>query len=345
MPDISPEMMRPPSRFLHDPALRDEVLKRLSANWPSKPPNWTEVRDHLSSRLGLPKAAIPGLPARRPIPGVAPPERFRPELVEVPDFALESVVLPLARPTLLVQDNDFANAPLEYWQQRLNAARAKIKQCIREVGRVELKNHDRLEWNGTAWRVRPTVAVTNAHVAQEFVARKGAKWVFRTNSSGKSIHSRIDFKEEYDRPEEEELAVTDILYLEEGDGPDMALLQVEGGPEHNPGIELADNVAPNCEVVAIGYPKYDSSVPDPDILVSIFGGIYDVKRLSPGVINGADARLLQHDCSTLGGSSGSAIVDLATGRAMGLHFGGAYTISNYAVPAPVITARLAQLGL
>ena len=40
---------------------------------------------------------------------------------------------------------------------------------------------------------------------------------------------------------------------------------------------------------------------------------------------------ITHDCSTLGGNSGSAVIDLATGHVIGLHFAGAYLKANYAV--------------
>lgn len=39
----------------------------------------------------------------------------------------------------------------------------------------------------------------------------------------------------------------------------------------------------------------------------------------------------QHDCSTLGGNSGSCIVNLETHRIVGLHFGGRFRITNEAV--------------
>ena len=60
---------------------------------------------------------------------------------------------------------------------------------------------------------------------------------------------------------------------------------------------------------------------------------FDVKRLQPGqhdrVLDGASA--LEHDCSTLGGNSGSPLVDLETNLVIGLHFGGTTRWANYAV--------------
>lgn len=57
-----------------------------------------------------------------------------------------------------------------------------------------------------------------------------------------------------------------------------------------------------------------------------------------------DGMVLMHDCTTLGGSSGSVIINLATGKACELHFSGTYRESNYAVTSAAIKQRLAQLG-
>jgi endonuclease G len=72
----------------------------------------------------------------------------------------------------------------------------------------------------------------------------------------------------------------------------------------------------------------------------IFGNIYNKKRLAPGQITGSQSTRLLHDCSTLGGNSGSAIVDLKSGQAVGLHFAGRFLEANFAVPAHVVAERL-----
>src|SRR6185503_4399617 len=47
-----------------------------------------------------------------------------------------------------------------------------------------------------------------------------------------------------------------------------------------------------------------------------------------------------HDCTTLGGNSGSVVLDMQTGKAVALHFAGLYMIENYAVPASMIHSYL-----
>ncbi len=65
----------------------------------------------------------------------------------------------------------------------------------------------------------------------------------------------------------------------------------------------------------------------------IFTNVFNVKRLQPGAIMEVlePRSLLRHDCSTLGGNSGSCVVDLETNRVVGLHFGGRFSEGNYAV--------------
>ena len=69
--------------------------------------------------------------------------------------------------------------------------------------------------------------------------------------------------------------------------------------------------------------------------------MFQKKRLQPGNIlgygyiesYGENVQALTHDISTLGGNSGSAVIDLYTGDVVGLHFAGMQRVANYAVPA------------
>ena len=71
----------------------------------------------------------------------------------------------------------------------------------------------------------------------------------------------------------------------------------------------------------------------------IFEKVYGVKRLQPGMIRGVtdlesieyEKICLLHDCSTLGGNSGSCVVDLDTNKIIGLHFDGDYLEVNKAI--------------
>jgi phosphatidylserine/phosphatidylglycerophosphate/cardiolipin synthase-like enzyme len=69
----------------------------------------------------------------------------------------------------------------------------------------------------------------------------------------------------------------------------------------------------------------------------LYKGRFDVKRAAPGFTTGLESGTTTHDCTTLGGNSGSVVIDLSTGRAVGLHFAGRYKENNFAVRASVLT--------
>jgi hypothetical protein len=87
------------------------------------------------------------------------------------------------------------------------------------------------------------------------------------------------------------------------------------------------------QVYAVGYPAWDGRRNDPEHMQRIFTNVFNVKRLQPGeIIESLDTQsLFTHDCSTLGGNSGSCVVDLESHQVIGLHFGGRYLQANYAV--------------
>jgi hypothetical protein len=106
---------------------------------------------------------------------------------------------------------------------------------------------------------------------------------------------------------------------------------------------LAKSVSPDDFVVTVGYPARDSRVPDQELVKRIFGDVYEKKRLAPGQITDVGVDELQHDCSTLGGNSGSPVINLTSGEAVGLHFSGLFLESNFAVPATTVGQLLEKV--
>jgi endonuclease G len=261
---------------------------------------------------------------------------------------LESIIFFTKRPVLDIKHDvaelTFADAESEVWRSRLQTASDRMAHAARAIGRIELEGHDEFAWVGTGWLVDRDVVVTNRHVALTFSQRSGDRFVFRPGWDRPHIDASIDFVEEFDNPSESAFVLKQVLYIEEqGDGPDLAFLRAEAAP----GTQLADPIAlstktkPDGFVAAIGYPARDPRIPDPVQMDRIFNGRYDKKRLAPGeILEGTPAASLSHDCSTLGGNSGSAIVALATGEAVGLHFGGTFLTANRAVPSVVVRERL-----
>ena len=64
---------------------------------------------------------------------------------------------------------------------------------------------------------------------------------------------------------------------------------------------------------------------------SIFGDVYGRKRIAPGFVKSLIGAELSHDCTTLGGNSGSPVIDIETGLVVGLHKSGVFLKSNGAV--------------
>jgi endonuclease G len=75
----------------------------------------------------------------------------------------------------------------------------------------------------------------------------------------------------------------------------------------------------------------------------IFGNVYNKKRLAPGQLTAIGPNEILHDCSTLGGNSGSVVLGLKSGEAVGLHFSGQFLKANFAVPASLVANRLSQV--
>jgi endonuclease G len=257
----------------------------------------------------------------------------------------EAIVLRFGRPSLLVTNDSFEVPPSDTWKARLYPYRSKIEKAIRAVARVEVIGHS-LDYLGTAWVVAPNCAITNRHVAVEFAQKRGARFVYRKNPLGEEYRAVLDFKEEQIPTLPIAFEVSDILYIADLDDrfPDLAFLKVAPAPGRvlPPPIPLFEGRLQREQMVAvIGYPAFDDRNDRSD-MARIFQNIYDVKRLAPGYVQHEelDSMTFSHDCTTLGGSSGSVVIDVETGAAVGLHFSGLYLDANYAVPAKILREYL-----
>jgi endonuclease G len=260
----------------------------------------------------------------------------------------EAIIYREGRPALLIQDGRWEDARSGELRARLARSEQALRRAIPCVGRVEIRDH-RLDYVGTGWMLDEDILVTNRHVAELFAAARGGGFSFMSDGDGRLLRVRVDFLREHERAGARRLDVAAVLFMESpGDArPDMALVRLARGADGLPApIELDDAaVRYDGDVAVIGYPAEDHRN-DLFAMREIFGRTYGVKRLSPGKVAGVrgDGVVFAHDCSTLGGNSGSPVINLATGRACGLHFAGAYMRENYAVSAAALKQRLSQLG-
>jgi endonuclease G len=259
-------------------------------------------------------------------------------------FALEAIVLPKLRPVVNIVGDTFSPPPSPWEFLGTDEFKQRIDKVIPSIGRVEVPGYPSVPYGGTGFVVGPHLLMTNRHVAEIFTKGLGQNdLIFRPGLS-----AAMDFKREVIGTAPQLVSVTKVAMIH----PywDMALLEVSGLPASHPVLpisvktptELADR-----DVVVIGYPAQDWRN-DRALQNQSFGGIFNVKRLQPGKLKvvrsiesfGRDVNAITHDASTLGGNSGSAVVDVLTGEVVALHFAGLYLDANFGVPTSELVQEL-----
>jgi len=296
--------------------------------------------------IAMARKTIDELRRRR---GISSPARYLDRDGQVGAALLALLV---ARPAIAVAGGTFVAPRTKPWDV-LDSSREVIESVFPLVGRIEVPALPFPHYAGTGFVVGDGLILTNRHVV-EFFARKAAagRWVFQ---EGFTAH--IDFGEER-LPEGVSLpaaaqarttfAIEEILGCHEDEageqGMDLALLRVArrasdgGGTLPEPVVLSPDGrgVPEGPPAFLVGYPGRQERNPEPGLMDGLFQRIYYVKQLQPGTVmhvitDGAQKGILQHDCSTLPGNSGSCLVDLATGDVIGLHYAGVHGRFNLAV--------------
>lgn len=261
-------------------------------------------------------------------------------LNEAEMFSIEAIVLPRERPVVFIENNTF-ETPESPWTHFATDPQIKgrLEAAIRSIGRVELPDNLSIPFGGTAFVVGRDLLMTNRHVAELFSTGLGTRnLAFRTGQSAGWDPRRE--RNHQDGDDSTMLEVKQVVMIH----PywDMALLRVAGLTESQKPLELAvtrpeDLV--NQDIAVIGYPAKDWRN-DSELQDFIFKRVYNVKRLQPGKVKmraevqsfNNRVSAMTHDSSTLGGNSGSALINAETGQVVGLHFAGRYLLANFAVP-------------
>lgn len=253
-------------------------------------------------------------------------------------LGIEAIVLAHDRPAVFVRAGTYDQVGGVWSELDTAAVRARIDPQLGSIGRIELPNLYAVPYGGTGFLVGPQLLMTNRHVARLFAEGLGSRrLLYRPGDA------LVDFECEYGSlPENASpFSIEQVLMIH----PywDMALVRVSGLPSAYRPLMLSVQAPEDLvarDMVAIGYPARD---PRNDLALQdrIFGGVYNVKRLQPGKIRPRsrvhsfenEVEAMVHDSSTLGGDSGAAVIDVASGRVVGLHFAGEYLKANYAVPS------------
>ncbi|MFO0614465.1 MAG: phospholipase D-like domain-containing protein [Polyangiaceae bacterium] len=265
------------------------------------------------------------------------------------DVLLESVANKL-RPVLFVTEEGISlETPrsdldeVRLLVERIEKASPKIQPVLPSIGRIDIEGGG-TSWVATAWFIAEDILVTNRHVALQIARHDGRQFRFLPGWNG-PIRASLGVGHLASRPLDPGPThpIDSVLYVEpEGDGrPDIAFLRVRSprGGGLPRAIPLADEVSK--EVAVIGYPASGSPehIRDQALMHEIYQRTYDVKRVAPGYVFAERGQTLLHDCTTLGGNSGSVLLDLE-GRAVGLHYAGVYLVENKAVPLSVLRKYL-----
>ena len=222
------------------------------------------------------------------------------------------------------RSNDSMRAPWTAFRQRL-------RPLLYSVGRIDLHDGTKI---ATGFLVSDDLLATNRHVLDRIslgvneleegqaVVHFGQEWKTRTRPedatpvsilSCAAVHPRLD----------------------------IALLKVTPQKDRPPFVVSEKPVAIGDAVAALGYPMRDDER-NPIFIQSIFAPAFGVKRASPGEVIGFREDLLLHDCSTLGGNSGSPVLALDNANVVGIHQSGFFMYQNEAVSGQQLGAFVKQ---
>jgi S1-C subfamily serine protease len=264
-------------------------------------------------------------------------EQLRKGIVPTPEqrVALETVVKAL-RPSVLSEKGKLTDLPvpekqtpeaLDRWQQ----FRTVFEPYLYSVGRIDRVGTPADVPLASGFLIAKDLLVTNKHVLASLSADT------MTLQKGQAV---VRFGQEYQVvPDPAPVAITGVRHVDPS--LDIAVLEVD--PVASPALVLAEkNLKTGAGVAVVGYPQQDTR--NPVFTRSIFLDKYKVKRVAPGEIVGAGDHAIHHDCSTLGGNSGSPVVDLESGAVVGLHYDGRlFLFRNEAVDAASLYGVLQPL--
>jgi len=276
-------------------------------------------------------------------------------------YALEAVVrADGTRPSLLVRSGvvDPVQPLAAGWTGQLAAAGDRLTRAVAAIGRVEPTHPGGSDFFGTCWVVdhRNGLALTNRHVLDAMVERLQHA-VARTTTGFRVFDGAfVDFAAESGSADVRRYRIVEATPSQVNGANfarlDAAVLRIEplpGGPQDVPDALTvsADPDGPLGRLASyciVGYPAqpvYESgTIEGVDwawVTRTLFGNVYGVKRLAPGMTHRplgslpGDKRrwVFGHDATTLGGNSGSPALAW-TDSAFGLHFAGRSIDANYA---------------
>lgn len=253
--------------------------------------------------------------------------------------SLEVIVQVLGRPALRLPKGKVRGPSTDLgantrWIILLNDARSRINGAAASVARLNrLRGDGREEHVGTAWRLGADMLVTCRHVAEKLVQDATLapnQWVLDVGCP-----CIADFGMTDDPEGKARFGVASLDYCAPEEAIDVAVLRLQpDGQKFPDALEVSFDEArlgrdtyadppmfKGQPVYVVGHPLL--RLPTTQSL-QVFGDADGLKRVSPGFTTALQraSSSVDHDCSTLGGSSGSAVLDVHEHRVVGIHLGG-----------------------
>ena len=341
----------------------DHLHARLSGPGTTPPAVTPEVRQEITADA---YRALAKLQTDGPRAKLSLPERFALEAVIIADGT---------RPVLFVTGVKLLTEGVDLGEfaSALRHREGQISSAIPAVGRIGVRQ-SRHRYAGTGFVVGDDLVMTNRHVLQVIGIEDNGAWSIYPEAT-------IDFHGE--RRQDGSKGPTDLYTIEEvvfaGPEPvsridpcrlDLALLRIRktkpSQPKRNP-LRLSTSskkLRMDAPIYVLGYPQaadvfYGHGTPEAgtetaEVMSRLFADEFGVKRLAPGYVDVPIGEtedcgkqwVFEHDASTLGGNSGSAVLDLSDGAtAVGLHFGGGPRRANYAHALAALQNALAGKGV
>ena len=247
-----------------------------------------------------------------------------------------------SRPSFMVRNGepDHTTSPIGNWKTALDDSAALLREALQCVGRINdpsgapgIPGHRVLDRQQRGADKSPRIAGDcEGADRQELEAQTGHRCRLRARisrprvdrapqSDGSSVRRRKSDRADVDRPRQTRL------------GPARA---GTGRATFDDAVvrHFADWGQPETGVFICGYPGNPGFAEAPSLLEQLFRSTFGCKRIAPGLVTTSASNLaasprhwtLGHDCTTLGGNSGSAVLVIGREKvAAGLHYGGRRT--------------------
>ena len=270
-----------------------------------------------------------------------------PEKRKLPKDVVEYVTVAEARPAIVVGSDKLVEPISDTWRSVLEPQADTIMAAANATGFVRISGKGRPPEGFVGFLVAPRIVATVGFPFRQWLGAKQRS----AFSLGPDVSCEFSFTHKLatEGPIIDPIAVEQVIFGVANDGENytFALLRLAGEYDtsrHRPlDLELSPatlEAAVGRYVFTVGYPSWDVRRLPVPFVEHLLGKNPEVKRVMPGRIasigrdlrgpttlesgqpRAGQVRVITSDLSTTGGTSGGPLVDLRTGRVLGVHFAG-----------------------